>query len=179
MAVDDQRKRDVEIKYESLRRAARDATVLKARIGRFGNNFGVDLKKVDVIHISDAATADAADWNFPWRRIVGQTRPYLRRFEVAFWTEGRLLALAVGRVSRGNDNVTIHYLERAKDNNPLATNVAALVVDMAENYAKLLGKQRVKLKNPNPALTAKYEALGFSLAETYRGATYYERKVNP
>lgn len=49
---------------------------------------------------------------------------------------------------------------------------------MAENYAKLLKRQRVKLKNPNEALIKKYEALGFSLAETYRGVTYYERRVS-
>lgn len=176
--MDSNKKLETEIKYESLRTAARDVTRFKLRLGRVGQMVGVNFEKLDLIHISEAAIKEAETWNFPWRRIIGQTRPYLRRFEVAFWQDGRLLALAIGRCSRGPDNVTIHYLERLGDNNPIRSYVALLVADMAENYAKLLKRQRVKLKNPGEALIKKYESLGFSLAETYRGATYYERRVS-
>jgi hypothetical protein len=173
-----QDKLTTEVKYESLRSAARDVTRFKLRYGRIGQIVGVNFEKMDFIHISEAALKEAESWNFPWRKIVGQTRPYLRRFEVAVWQSGRLLALAIGRCSRGPDNVTIHYLERAQENNPIRSYVALLVTDMAENYAKLLKRQRVKLKNPNGLLIKKYEALGFSLAETYRGVSYYDRRVS-
>jgi hypothetical protein len=176
--VEEQKKLETEIKYESLRTAARDATRFRLTLGRIKLP-GVNFERMDFIHISDVALNEAAGWNFPWRRIVGQTRPYLRRFEVAIWQNGTLLALAVGRCSRGPDNLTIHYLERLKDNNPLASYVSLIVADMAENYAKLLRKQRVKLKNPSDGLIIKYESLGFSLAEFYRGATYYDRRVQP
>jgi hypothetical protein len=178
-AVDAAQKLQVEVKYESLRSAARDTTTFKLRLGRIGEMVSTNFDKLDLTHISDRALADAAKWNFPWRRIVGQTRPYLRRFEVAFWQEGKLLGLAIGRASRGSDNVTVHYLERLQEDNPIRSYVALLVADTAENYAKLLGRQRVKLKNPTEALIKKYEILGFSLAETYRGVTYYERRVRP
>lgn len=175
--MDAQRIQQTEIKYETLRQAARDATKIKLRVGRIGEAVGIGFDRLDMIHVSDAALKDAEGWNFPWRKIVGQMRPYLRRFEVAFWQDGRLLALAVGRPSRGPDNVTIHYLERLRDDNPIRSYVSLLVADSAENYAKLLNRQRVKLKSPNERLITKYESLGFSLAETYRGVTYYDRKV--
>jgi hypothetical protein len=129
------------------------------------------------MHISDWALDECADWGFPWRKILGQTRPYLRRFEIAIWSDGRLLALAVGRASRGPDNVTIHFIERAPRDNPLAGFTLPIVVDAADNYAKILERQRVKVKDPKPWTIVRYENLGFSLAETYRKATYWDRRV--
>jgi hypothetical protein len=67
----------------------------------------------------------------------------LRRFEVAIWNGETLLALAVGKPSRGDDNVTLHFLERLVGNNPVASYVALIVADMAENYAKLLGNNEL------------------------------------
>lgn len=59
----------------------------------------------------------------------------------------------------------------------LAGYVAALMTDVAENYAKVLGSQSVRIRNPSEGIIPHYQKLGFSLAETYRGATYYERRV--
>ena len=172
-------KQAIEQKYEGFREVARERTrdTLWERI--LPAKLPIELYAFDFTSISDAALKEAEGWNFRWRRIVGQTRPYLRRFEVAVWKDGRLLGLAVGRASRGPDNVTIHYLERSRADNPLATHFAMIALDATDNYAKIISRQRVKLKNPAPGVIKKYQALGFSLAETYRGATYYERRVVP
>lgn len=127
--------------------------------------------------IDDKAIEIAAKWSFPWQRIMGQARPYYRRFEVALWIDDNLCGLSVGRSSRGPDNVTIHFLERAAEDNPFMGFFSQIALDTADRYAKLIGRQRVKLKNPNPALVPKYQSLGFSVAETRKGNTYYDRQV--
>jgi hypothetical protein len=129
--------------------------------------------------IDDAAIEAAAKWEdpFPWKRILGQTRPYYRRFELALWVTGNLYGLAVGRASRGPDNVTVHYLERAPTDNPFRGYFTQIVVDVADNYAKLIVRQRVKLKNPVAGVIPTYQAMNFSIAETIRGNIYYARQV--
>jgi hypothetical protein len=127
--------------------------------------------------IDDQATAAASSWEFQWRKIMGQTRPYYRRFEVALWCKGTLYGLAVGRASRGPDNVTVHFLERASGNNPFAGYFAQIALDATDKYAKLISRQRVKLKNPVSGIIPRYEALGFSIAESIKNNTYYARKV--
>lgn len=131
----------------------------------------------DFTAITDDALAAAAGWKFPWRRIMGQNRPYLRRFEWAIWQNGSLYGLCVGRASRGSDNVTIHYLERSIGNSPFKGWVGQMAVDSAEIYAKLIVRQRVRIKNPVPEALAVYEKMGFVLEKSYRGSTYCARVV--
>jgi hypothetical protein len=52
-----------------------------------------------------------------------------------------------------------------------------MVTDAAEAFAKALGKQRVKLKDPLEGAIPAYEALGFSLAESIKRTRYYARSV--
>lgn len=142
----------------------------------------IEMARLDLIAITNDALNETErgddNWKFPWRAIVGQFRPYLRRFEVALWFEGQLYGLAIGRASRGKRNVTIHYLERPKQNNPFAGWIAAMVMDASDNYGKILNSQWVRIKNPLPGVIRRYETLGFSLAETIKGSTYYERRVS-
>ena len=51
--------------------------------------------------------------------------------------------------------------------------------DAADNFAKVLNAPVVRIKNPVSQVIEKYESLRFSLAGTFRGATYYERRVEP
>lgn len=124
----------------------------------------------------DAIDAQWAGPEFPWRRICGQTRPYVRRFETAIWIGNNLEGLCIGRASRGGDNVTVHFLER-KRGSQIKGYVAAISFDAADAYAVLIGQRRVKLKNPAQGALPLYGTLGFTLAETYRQSTYYERIV--
>jgi hypothetical protein len=55
--------------------------------------------------------------------------------------------------------------------------VAETVVTAADNYAKILGRQYVRVKDPLPGTEWLYEALQFSLAPPRFGVTYYQRPV--
>lgn len=165
-------------KYEAYREEARELT--QATMYNLAMNLEcpIEAARMDLINITPPALDEAAGWELPWGQIVGQARPYLRRFTLAIWFEGRLYGLAVGRASRGKENVTIHYVERRSGQNPFAGWVAMIVSDVADNYGKILGSQWVKIRNPVAGAIPKYESLGFSLAGTYRGATYYQRRVS-
>ena len=67
--------------------------------------------------------------------------------------------------------LTLHFVERLQGDNPLAGYTLTIVVDAADNFAKVIGRQRVKIKDPDPGTIVRYKKLGFSLAETYRGVT--------
>lgn len=164
-------------RYEINREAARHHTELLIRF-LSGKQLMPAVAATSVLAgITDDAISMADGWTFPWRRIMGQNRPYFRRFELALWEGGTLWGLAVGRSSRGPDNVTIHFLERAPGDNPFTGYFAQIALDAADRYAKLIMRQRVKLKNPALGILPKYEALGFSLAEPIKNNTYYARKV--
>ncbi|WP_029002586.1 hypothetical protein [Azorhizobium doebereinerae] len=167
-------KAHVEAKYEAYRSASRDFACEKIAT-RFPELAG----NVVFAGISDLAVGKAEGFQFPWRKLVGQNRPYLRRFELAVWYRDNLAALAIGRASRGPDNVTIHFVERSGGANPLAGWVALFAVEAADSYAKVIGRQRVKLKAPLAGVLPRYQAMGFRLAETINGATYYDRRVQP
>jgi hypothetical protein len=138
----------------------------------------LEAARMDLINITPHALEEAANWELRWDEIVGQIRPYLRRFTISVWFEGNLYGLGSGKASRGKRNVTIHYIERRPSPNPFAGWVSLMVLDAAENYGKILGSQVLRIRNPVPGVIEKYQRLGFSLAETYRGATYYERKIS-
>jgi hypothetical protein len=132
----------------------------------------------------DAATV--ANWKehwgkvwFPWDALLRDYRSDVDRFEVAIWLGQKVMGMSYGRVSRGPENVTIQFLERFGDETPLKGWVALIVADCADKYAKLLGKQWVKVKDPVPGAIPVYETLGFTLAETLKGRTYYARQVMP
>jgi hypothetical protein len=114
---------------------------------------------------------------FDWREVVADFRPYLDRFELAIWSGDMLAALIIGRPSKGNDNLTLHFLERSWANNPLAGWVALIATDAADNYARVLEKQHLVLKNPIPEAIPKYESLGFVVANSINRNTYYRREV--
>ncbi|MBO4227569.1 hypothetical protein [Bradyrhizobium neotropicale] len=153
-------------RYEFHRRVARGVTgSIIAEIARQGL-MPQQARTCQLLGIEDQAILAAGNWIFPWRRIMGQTRPYYRRFELALWHGGNLYGLAVGRASRGPDNVTIHFLERAGGNNPFAGYFAQIALDAADRYAKLIGRQRVKLKNPASGLIPTWD---FRLQIRYLG----------
>ena len=97
---------------------------------------------------------------------------------MALWFEGRLYALAVGRASRRKHNVTVHFLEREYDNNPFAEFVTLVVLDVADNFGKIIGAETVRIRDPVDGMIGRYERLGFALAQTLRGSTYYERRIS-
>lgn len=133
---------------------------------------GLDLREID-----DEALELSQGWGFPWRKIVGQFRPYDRRFEVAVWCGRELCGLAVGRASKGKRNVTIHFIERSADQNPFAGAITLIVTECAYRYAQILGSEWLIAKNPVPEMVPTYERLFFALAGNRKGSTYYAREI--
>ncbi len=165
-------------RYEAWREQARERTQVTMYNLAMNGECPLEAARMDLINITHHALEEAKDWELPWDQIVGQIRPYLRRFTISIWFEGQLYGLGAGKASRGRQNVTVHYLERRPGENPFAGWASMIVLDAADNYGKILGSQWVRIKNPVPGVIPKYESLGFSLAGTYRGATYYERRVS-
>ena len=115
---------------------------------------------------------------FPWGELRDQFRPYIDRFEVAIWCNGRLQALSYGRPSKGDHNVTIHFVERVGgESSPLKGFVIPIVADIATTYAAVLGKRYVRVKDPDPAAIASYMRVGFTEAKRIGQTAYLERRV--
>lgn len=168
-------------RYEGIREVARDFALQHYIWDVFVDDFtelaaGLRLSAIDNICLS-RWHANPAHWNYAWDEWVTHFRRQPSRFEVAIWRQDELAGLAIGRVSDGPDNVTIHCLERCRNHTVLKGWIASIITDVAESYGKALGKQRVKLKDPVKEAIPHYEALGFSLAENVKTTTYYARRI--
>ena len=164
------------VRYEGYRQAARDVTI--EDLGSLG--LSQDVGDIRLSGINALELAHWASWktrHFDWGAITADFYPYLDRFEVAIWQGDRLLALSIGRPSKGSDSVIIHFLERCWEDNPLKGWASLIITDVADNYARVLEKQYVKLKNPIPEAIPKYQSIGFSLANSPNRNTYYSRQV--
>jgi hypothetical protein len=67
--------------------------------------------------------------------------------------------------------------QRRRSRPSLASHLAFGPIWIAASYAKLIGRQRVKLKNPVSFMLPKYRFTGFSVDKTIRNATYWARQV--
>lgn len=118
------------------------------------------------------------DGGLPWDAIYNQLIRTPRRFDLAIWDGDVLCGLCAGMASRGDENVTIRWIERFNtQQNHVRGLVSEVAVTAAEHYAVVLGRRRVLLRHPLPGTTSLYEALGFSLAPRRFGAIYYVRDV--
>jgi len=170
-------------RYQGLRDAAFHAVVdvWRGRVPR-----EVDLRILPPYFIdADALKFWSQLWGviekpaavFPWDEIFDQIWTTPRRLDVAIWDGSLLCGFAAGMASRGN-NVTIKFLESwPGDRNKLRGFIAPIAIDVADMYARLLGKQWVMLKDPLPKAIARYHDLGFRLDRTLKGHTYWKRIV--
>jgi hypothetical protein len=170
-------------KYEGFREEARAFTLDEYCSTVFVTGYQALQNRLRFGAIDDEVLREwhamRAHWNFPWDEIVTHFRKDTHRFEIAVWKDAQVAGLGIGGVSDGPDNVTIHFLERCQNHTPLKGWIAQIVTDAATVYGKILGKQRVKLKDPLPGARPTYEKLGFSLAENIGKTTYYERRISP
>jgi hypothetical protein len=105
-------------KYEAWREEARARTQNTMYDLAMNLEAPLEAARMDLINITHHALEEAANWELRWDEIVGQIRPYLRRFTISVWFEGNLYGLGAGKASRGKRNVTIHYIERRPNPNP-------------------------------------------------------------
>jgi S-(hydroxymethyl)glutathione synthase len=168
-------------RYEGYRQAVREHVLEDYRSNIFIGNLSSLNQGLKFLAINDDALvawrANRTSWNFPWDNVVEHFKRDTHRFEIAIWSGGELAGLSVGGVSDGPDNVTVHFLERCKNHTVLKGWIAQIVTDVAEAYGKVLGKQRVKLKDPTEGAIPIYKELSFSLAESIKKTTYYARRI--
>lgn len=171
---------EAEIKYEEYRAVAREVAL------RFVQSMPVwtSADECAAVRLADIDAPCLDVWRrswrhkeFDWDENAAHFKREVDRFELAIWSGEQLCGLAIGRVSRGPDNVTIHFLERRSGDTPLKGRIALLATETADRYAKILNKQRVKLKDPLPDAIVTYQRLNFVLVETIGKTTYYARQV--
>ncbi|MAK92841.1 MAG: hypothetical protein CMI08_17830 [Oceanospirillaceae bacterium] len=86
-----------------------------------------------------------------------------RHFDVAVFVDGKLGALAHGRVSKGKRIVRIDRIARNPSCDELKRLVVPLVVDIAMTYAQKLGAKSLKITEPMDKLVS-------TLIDVYNGS---------
>jgi hypothetical protein len=113
---------------------------------------------------------------FAWDLLSRRYRRKPRSFHAAFWSDGLLCGLAVGWLSRGHEQLTLHFLESAPDaRHPLRGDITYLAFTAAELYGRAVGARRLLLRNPLPGISERYKRMGFRLAYKRGAALYLER----
>lgn len=98
-----------------------------------------------------------------WEKLAFRYWPQKDHFDLAVWQEVDgtpvLVALAIGNPSRARTHLTIKWVERYYGRNYLAGRALWPILTCAEEYAKLLGCERVLIKDPVDS--RKYERYGY------------------
>ncbi|MDP1979153.1 hypothetical protein [Undibacterium sp.] len=105
------------------------------------------------------------DWHLEWKKARG--RP--RLVQLAIWDEQKLYALAIGRVSKGRINATLHFIEADpwKDSNlPKAGKIFARYLEAVGYLARC---REIILDRPNKNLIEYYKELGFTELHKAKG----------
>ena len=116
-----------------------------------------------------------------WERLYHAYSAKLAHFNVAVWQtlpEGQILrGMAFGKPSGGKTHLTINWLERSPEPDYFKGGVLLPILACAEEYAKLLGCERVLIKN---ALSpAEFERYGYGRSEhAPKGATYVAKEMS-
>lgn len=113
-----------------------------------------------------------------WEQIYVKFMPKYSNFNVAVWQkindEDFLQGMAIGKVSKGKENLTINFIERSFAPNYFKGGVLLPILGCAEEYANLLQVKRILIKEPlDVAVYEKYDYTEFS---EIPGATQYLAK---
>ncbi|MFY0690765.1 MAG: hypothetical protein JXR14_02450 [Paracoccaceae bacterium] len=112
-------------------------------------------------HYPDGYHGLAQDWTTLAIKSINDTD----HFNLAIWQKidgvQNLVALALGNPSNSRKFLTIKWVERFQGPNPLAGRALWPILVCAEEYAKLLGSDKVLIKDPvDPS---KYERYGYEV----------------
>lgn len=99
----------------------------------------------------------------PWEQLVYRYLPRKDHFDLAIWQDvgGKqvLVALALGNPSHGRTHLTIKWIERFYGDHYLQGRALWPILTCAEEYAKLLGCERVLIKDAVDS--GKYRRYGY------------------
>jgi hypothetical protein len=116
-----------------------------------------------------------------WERIYHSYSQKLSHFNVAIWqnfNETNILrGMAFGKPSDGKTHLTINWLERSPEPNYFKGGILLPILSCAEEYGKLLGCQRILIKDPlHPE---EFERYGYVASDKApKGARYVVKELN-
>lgn len=116
-----------------------------------------------------------------WERLYHSFSAKSAHFNVAVWQDlpdGKVLrGLCFGKPSSGKTHLTINWLERSPEPDCFKGGVLLPILSCAEEYAKLLGCERVLIKGP--VAPEEFEEYGYGPSEKApKGATYVAKELN-
>ncbi|WP_394423248.1 hypothetical protein [Sulfitobacter sp. 1A12157] len=118
----------------------------------------------------------------PWEKLAYRYLPQKDHFDLAIWQEvdGRqvLVALAVGNPSNARTHLTVKWIERFYGHNYLSGRALWPILTCAEEYGKLLGCERVLIKDPVDS--GKYERYGYARyhhPQVAHGGNYFGKEL--
>lgn len=167
--------------YYTLRFIAREA-VAKAFVDRFKREGGKDNWNLITLASIDQEALDYArlEWtkyyseethlgfSHSWEAIYHHFRHRPSFFDLAIWQQmngSRVLqGLAIGRPSRGKTHLTVNWIERSFAPTYMKGGILLPVLACAEEYAKLLGCERLLIKDPvDPTCYELYQFRAYAL----------------
>jgi hypothetical protein len=169
-------------RYYLVRRSTFRQTIASAR--QKGLKRDVVITEIDgrTLEVWQKTWRNRQHWTgeggFPWDLLSRRYRRKPRSFHAAFWSDTRLCGMAVGWLSPGHRQLTLHFLESAPDaRHPLRGDITYLALTAAELYGRAVGARTLLLRNPLPGISERYEGMGFRLAHRRGGAVYLERML--
>jgi hypothetical protein len=115
---------------------------------------------------------------WPWDLIARPFQKKPRAFHAALWEGEELCGLAVGKVSRGKERITLRFMQSSPSpTHPLRGRVTLLMFEAATAYGQALGCRHLLLRNPLMGALPIYLRFGFEFAEMRRGIVDLSRKL--
>lgn len=102
-------------------------------------------------------------WDWTYKRNHFNKYSSKRLFDMAIWGGNNILCgLALGKMSKGLDNLSIYYIEGFPSNHPLKGYILDVIIYTIIEYARLMGRNKVKLIDPVDGLIDTYKQYGFT-----------------
>lgn len=117
-----------------------------------------------------------------WEQLLHRYLPRKDHFDLAVWqeVEGRqcLVALAIGNPSHGRTHLTVKWIERYFGNNHLGGRALWPILTCAEEYARLIGSERVLIKDPvDPGKYERYGYTRYRHPQVAHGGNYFGKEL--
>lgn len=127
--------------------------------------------------------ATHGEFECDWRSLAYKAVNDTDHFDLALWQEidGEqiLVALALGAPSNGRKFMILKWVERYFGPSPVAGRTLWPILTCAEEYARLLGSDRVLIKDPiDPTVYQRYEYETFVHPNVPYGGNYLSKEVS-
>ncbi len=147
-----------------------------------GKDAGDAFEYSGEIWASNTANAAVNKFGATWKDIYRKNviNPYL--FDVAIWQQigdnQVLVALAIGYPSNNRGHLTLKWIDINKNNNNIGGRAIWVILGCAEEYAKLLGCDKVLINEPvDPDIFNEYGYVRFRHPNVPNGGNYLGKEL--